>query len=103
MARLLVLYNPPESQAAFEKHYFEIHAGLAKKFPGVRSYTVSRGPVMRVSGRPGPYSFIAELTFDSVDDIRAALAGPEGQASGADMPNFAGAGYTVLMYESDEV
>ena len=102
MAKLLVLYNPPEDLAAFESHYFGVHVGLAKRFPGVRSYTVSRGPVMKVSGKPGPFGFIAELTFDSVDDIRAALAGPEGQASGADMPNFAGAGYQVLMYESSE-
>ena len=42
MVRLLVLYNPPEDPAAFDKYYNEIHIPLAKQMPGLVRYTISR-------------------------------------------------------------
>ncbi len=45
MFQLNALYNPPEDPAAFDKHYDEVHAGLATKLPGLQRMTVSRpGP-----------------------------------------------------------
>lgn len=32
MARLLVMYKTPRDTAAFDKHYFEKHVPIAKKF-----------------------------------------------------------------------
>jgi uncharacterized protein (TIGR02118 family) len=40
------------------------------------------------------------LSFDSMADLSAALASPEGQAAAADLSNFATAGATLLTCES---
>jgi uncharacterized protein (TIGR02118 family) len=49
-----------------------------------------------------PY-LIASLTFDSMPDLQAALASPEGLATTADLQNFASGGATVLIYEGKAV
>jgi uncharacterized protein (TIGR02118 family) len=49
-----------------------------------------------------PY-LVAELTFDSMADISAALLSPEGQATAADLPNFATAGATLLLFDTKNV
>ena len=46
---------------------------------------------------------VAVLEFDSMADISAALASPEGQATAADLPNFASGGATLLIYDSKSV
>lgn len=101
-AKVLVLYNTPADQDAFDRHYRSTHIPIAKRLPGLRSYTVSKGPVRAAQGE-SPFSFIAELTFDSVDDMRKALSSPEMQEAGADLQNFAGAGVTVLRFDTEEV
>lgn len=99
MAKLLVMYNRPDDLAAFDEHYTSTHAPLAKKMPGLRSFTVSDGQINTPEGQ-APYHSIAELTFDSMADLQAAVASPEGEAAVADFANFAGAGVTVLMYDT---
>ena len=98
MAKLLVLYHTPSNAAAFDTHYNRTHVGLAKKLPGLRSYTISKGPIASPGGT-SPYHLIADLTFDSTGAIQAALVSPEGQAAVADLANFASAGVTISMYE----
>jgi len=99
MATLLVLYNQPTDPTAFDAHYTQTHIPLAKQIPGLRSYTISTGPIMDTDG-PSPYYLIAELTFDSLVDLQAAAGSAEGQAAGADLANFAQAGVTFAMYDA---
>jgi uncharacterized protein (TIGR02118 family) len=99
-ARLVVLYSTPADAAAFDSYYFSTHAPLAKKMPGLRSYIVSSGNVATPGEIEQPYHFFAELYFDSVDAIAAALASPEGQAAVADLANFAAAGVTIAMMDT---
>ena len=101
MATLLVLYHPPTDPAAFDTHYADIHIPLAKQLPGLRSYTINAGPVASPAGT-APYYLVAELTFDSLPDLQAALGSAEGQAATADLGDFAQAGVTVLTYETRE-
>lgn len=101
MAQILVLYNQPADTAAFDRYYQETHIPIARKIPGLRSYGISTGPVQALAGS-APY-LIAILTFDSLDAVNAALASPEGQAAAADLPNFASAGATLLIYDSKSV
>ena len=101
MANLLVLYNTPADPAAFDSYYQQTHIPLAQKIPGLRSYTVNNGPVQAIAGS-APY-LVATLTFDSMADINAALVSPEGQAAAADLPNFASAGATLLIFDSKKV
>jgi uncharacterized protein (TIGR02118 family) len=41
--RVLALYGHPTDPSAFDDYYVSTHAPLAKKLPGLRSYTVSTG------------------------------------------------------------
>ena len=101
MAQVLVLYNTPADPAAFNRYYHQTHIPLALKIPGLRSYLISDGPVQALSGS-APY-LVANLSFDSMADLSAALASPEGQAAAADLPNFASGGATLLIYDCKAV
>jgi uncharacterized protein (TIGR02118 family) len=102
MARILVLYNQPADPAAFDRYYFETHVPLASTIPGLRSYVVNAGAVGAVAGGPAPY-LIAELEFGSMAELQSAMASPEGQATSADVANFAQAGVTVLAFDTRNV
>jgi uncharacterized protein (TIGR02118 family) len=97
MAQLLVLYNTPADPTAFDRYYHHTHILLAQKIPGLRSYVISSGPVQALAGI-APH-LIAILNFDSLADLNAALASPEGQAAAADLSNFASGGATLLIYD----
>jgi uncharacterized protein (TIGR02118 family) len=99
--QLTALYNHPEDAEAFDKHYDTVHAPLAKKFPGLQRYTVSH-PAPDQDGNPPAYHLIAVLEFADEAAFGAAIGSPEGQAGLADLPNFAGAGVTILTGESRE-
>ena len=102
MAKLIAMYKTPTDPAAFDRHYFGAHVKLAKAIPGLRGYEVTRGPIMTPAG-PAPYYLVAVLTFDSMASIQAALASPQGQATVADLGNFASAGVEILMADSEAV
>lgn len=102
MAKLLALYKHPQDPKHFDAHYHGIHVPLAKTIGGLRKYEVSAGPVATPQGA-SQYYLVAELTFDSLAAIGHALASPEGQAVGADLAKFAGAGVDLLVFETNEV
>lgn len=98
MAQILVLYHTPADAAAFDRYYRETHIPIAKKIPGLRSYTINASPIQSLGGS-APY-LIAELNFDSSEEMSAALMSEEGQAAAADVSNFATGGATLLMFET---
>ncbi len=102
MARMMVLYKTPADASAFDRYYFATHAPLAKKMPGLRRYEVSDGAVAAPGGASGIH-LVAILEFDSMAAIKNAIASPEGKAAVADLPNFAGAGADVLLFEARTV
>jgi len=88
MVKLIALYKKPANIEQFEDHYFNIHVPLANKMPGLR-----RTEVSRITGSPkGPseYHLIAELYFDDMDALKAAMSSPEGKAAANDVMSFAG-------------
>jgi uncharacterized protein (TIGR02118 family) len=99
MAQLLVLYNQPADPAAFDRYYFETHIPIAKKIAGVRSLTVNSTKPATMAGTLSPY-LIAEIEFESMEALQAAMASPEGRATEADLANFAQAGVTVLVFDT---
>jgi uncharacterized protein (TIGR02118 family) len=101
MARILALYNPPADPAAFDRYYRETHVPLAKRIPGVRSCDISTAPPRVAAGNP--IYLVAQLTFDSLADIDTAMASPEGQATVTDLANFAHAGVTLLVFDTEAV
>lgn len=101
-AQVLALYNMPTDPTAFEQYYRGTHVPLAKRMPGLRSYVINKGPLAS-EGDDSPYYLVAVLSFDSMDAIQAAIGSPAGQATVADLPNFATGGVTILMYETQDV
>jgi uncharacterized protein (TIGR02118 family) len=80
-ARFLALYETPSDPGTFDRHYRETHVPLLRRLPGLRRYTVSRD-VTALYG--SAYYLIAELEWDTTDDLHAAFASPEGRATAAD-------------------
>ena len=102
MAKLFAIYQQPKDPAAFDSYYFGTHVPLAKTIPGLLGYEVTRGDVMGMGGKHGVY-LVAVLEFASMADIGAAMASPQGQATAADLGNFASAGVDVMMAETATV
>ena len=85
-AQFLAVYETPADPPAFDRHYREVHVPLAGKLPGLRRFDLSRD----VSGvRGSPYHLIAQLEWDTIEDLRAAFASPAGQATAADAARLA--------------
>lgn len=102
VAKVLVLYNHPTDPAAFDSYYAETHTPIAKTIPHMRSFAVSTGPIVAPDGSRSPYHQIAELIFDSMEDLQAAMSSPAGRMTAGDLRNFAGAGVALLVYETRE-
>ena len=102
MAKIVALYKKPADAAAFDAYYFATHVPKAKKVPGLKRYEVSTGPVGTPQGA-SPYHLAAILSFDSVDAVQRGLSSPEGQATAADLANFAQAGADLLIFDSKDV
>jgi len=79
--RFLALYEMPTDPEAFDRHYREVHIPLGRRLPGLRRYAVGRDVV---AVRSAPYYLVAELEWDTMEELRAAFASPEGRATAAD-------------------
>jgi uncharacterized protein (TIGR02118 family) len=88
MAKMIVIYKHPANPAAFDEHYFGVHIPLAKKLPGLRTYEVSRGPIVSPRGAADVY-LVGTLHFDDMQALRHAFASPEGEACAQDVPKYA--------------
>ncbi|MBO8162569.1 MAG: EthD family reductase [Brevibacillus sp.] len=88
MVKLIAVYRKPEDVEAFDQHYFNVHAPLAAKMPGLIKLEVNK-----IYGGPMGESdlhLIAEMYFESKEVLMAALSSPEGKAAGKDLMGFAG-------------
>jgi uncharacterized protein (TIGR02118 family) len=98
MVKLVVAYGAPEDPAAFDRHYADTHAPLAQKIPNLRRFEA--GKVLGTpDGSAAPYYLIAELLFDSPEDLQAGMGSPEGEAAAADVATFATGGATLMIAE----
>jgi uncharacterized protein (TIGR02118 family) len=96
MVKLTVLYGPPTDPEAFELYYAETHLPLVAKMPSVVRTEASR-VVGTPDGSEAPYYRIFELWFEDEQTLGATLGSPEGQATVADIPNYATGGVTVVI------
>lgn len=101
-AHVLVLYNAPADPTHFEQYYEGTHVPLARRIPGLRSYTLSSGAIAGGDGS-SPYYLIAILAFDDMAALQSGMGSPEGRAAVADVPNFATGGVSLAMYETRAV
>ena len=70
----------------FRAHWLDVHAPLARQFPGLRRYAVNF--IDRDANPTAAYDGFSELWFDSEEALNAALKSPEGVTLMADLPNF---------------
>ena len=99
MAKLTVLYGHPEDPAAFEEYYANTHTPLVEDIPNLRRFEAGR-VIGTADGSEPPYYWVAELWFDSVEQLQESLGSPEGQTVAEDLGNFASGGATLLICES---
>ena len=101
MIRLTVLYGHPDNPTEFDRYYQEVHIPLARQMQGLKGWTIGKCE----SATPGelpPYYMIVGLYADSREEMEIILASPAGQATVADVSNFATGGVTFL-YDDEEV
>jgi len=96
MAKLTVLYGQPTDPAAFEKYYVDNHLPLVDKIPNLRQFEAGK-IIATPEGSEPPYYWIAELWFESVEQLQSSLGASEGQAAAEDIQNFATGGATLFI------
>jgi len=102
VVKLQVLYGHPKDPAAFEAYYKDPHTPIALKVKGLRRFEINKVIGAPGGGQPAYYR-TADLYFDNMDALSAALSSPEGQAAAADIANFATGGVTLFVAEVQEL
>ena len=101
MYRLTVMYGHPQDPAEFDRYYHEVHIPLAKTMKGLTCWTIGKC-ISAEAGSPPPYYLMVSLYAESAAGMQAVLESPEGQATIADVSNFATGG-VMFMYDEEQV
>lgn len=100
MFKVTVLYNEPTDPSAFEEYYFSTHLDIASKLPNVTRVETAK-VAATPDGSPLPYYRVAEIWYQDVKTLQASMGSPEGEATVADLANFATGGAKVLISSVD--
>jgi uncharacterized protein (TIGR02118 family) len=98
--KLTVLYGQPKSAEDFEKYYFGTHMPLFTAVKGIPRSELAKG-MPKADGSPPAFYRIFEAWFDSPEQMAAVTSTPEWKKVGADLPNFASGGVTILISKVD--
>jgi uncharacterized protein (TIGR02118 family) len=98
MVKLVVTYGHPSDAAAFEAYYSATHLPIASKIQGVARVEVTKFIGTPDGGKPSQYR-MAELYFESIEELQKQMGSAEGQAAVNDIPNFATGGVDVMIGE----
>lgn len=101
MVKLIALYERPEDEAGFMKHYEEVHTPLVRKTPGLERITVNRVTADAFGGEP-PYFMIVEMHYPDRATFDSAMRSEENRAAGKDLMGFAKGLVTLLVTESSD-
>ena len=96
MVKLIVLYGHPVDSAAFETYYSETHLPIAAAIQGVNRVELTKFIGTPEGGKSSQYR-MAELYFDSIEELQKQMGSPEGQAAVNDISNFATGGVDVMI------
>ena len=99
MYKMIALYKQPSAAdlTPFEEHYFSTHVPLVNKVPGLVKAEVNR--FTGAMGGDAPYYLMAELYFNSKEEMDQAMGTPEGRAMAKDTRNFPPGLLTVAFAE----
>ena len=98
MVSTLILFGHPVDQAAFEKHFAEIHRPLLLGIPRLEKLQVQR--VAGAAKGDAPFHMVVVAQFDSEQAMQEGLTSEEGQVLARDMGLFASGGVTVLFCQT---
>ncbi|PLR78544.1 EthD family reductase [Bacillus sp. V3-13] len=98
MVKLIALYKHPENKEAFDEHYFNTHAPLTARIPGLREMKVTK-IIGNPMGGEGKYYLMCEMFYDSLEAFKAAMKTDEAKASAKDVMSFAGDLVTMMIGE----
>jgi uncharacterized protein (TIGR02118 family) len=104
MIKYIALYKAPADAEAFDKAYFGTHKPLIDAVPGLvrqEIAKVSRNFLPGFLGETSPY-LIAELYFESKEDMKNALRSPEWQVAGVNLTDIGGM-ELVTMFSAEVV
>lgn len=97
MVKLIALYKQPADKEKFDEHYFNTHAPITSKIPGLRKMEVTR-----IVGSPmgeSEFYLLCEMYYDDHESLQKAMRTDEGKASGRDVMKFAGDIVTLMIGE----
>lgn len=101
MPKLIVLYPPPADVTTFERRYHAEHAPMVlQSIPGVKRFIAAQ--VLGTPAGAAPYQRVAELYFDSIESLQAAMASPGGQATVAHAMEISTGGPPVVLIAEDD-
>ena len=102
MIKLTVLYGQPTDKEAFEDYYAKTHLPLVAKMQG---HTRSEFTIFmnQSDNNNSPFYRMAEFWFENPQTMETTMSSPEGQATAADLGNFATGGVTVLVGFATEI
>ncbi|MGN6609011.1 MAG: EthD family reductase [Jatrophihabitans sp.] len=98
--KLVVLYTQPADAGDFDEHYLGVHGPLVDKVPGLQRWEGARF-VAAADGGEQTYHRIAELWFEDMDALQAALGSAEGQATAGDYQQIAPPGSRMFIAAVD--
>ncbi len=81
-AYLVIYEGKPGDPDAFIDYYMNYHIPIVWTFPRIRGVEVQRGV------DEGDFFMITRLIFDTLEDLKVAIASPERERARADMANF---------------
>ncbi len=80
--------KPEMTAEAFQAYWRTTHAPIAGAIPGLRRYVQSHTVPETYAARAPGFDGCAELWFDDIDALRAAMRSPETAAALEDEKNF---------------
>ena len=95
MPTLLVMYPTPRDAATFDRRYAEEHVALVREHLGMARFRANA--VLGTPAGPAPYHLIAELEFESVEAMQAALTSRGGQATAAHAAEISTGGAPLIL------
>jgi uncharacterized protein (TIGR02118 family) len=101
MPKLIVLYPPPADRATFERRYLTEHSPMVlEKVPGLRKFVAAK--VLGTPAGAAPYERVAELYFDSMESLKAAMDSPGAQATVAHAVEISTGGPPIVLIAEDD-
>jgi uncharacterized protein (TIGR02118 family) len=96
MIKLTVLYGHPTDPTAFETYYTNTHLPVAAAMKGFEKLEYTKF-ISAPDGSQAAYYRMAELWFTSPEALQSTMGSAEGQATAADLANFATGGVKLLV------